>query len=354
MKSRPIHPQSGHPRSEHLDLQPPKSGHVRAGARSPLKAGAGPKPEPSRTRGELLEALGARIRYWRGHRELTRQALAQRAGLSLRFIAQLEGGQGNISVAKLAELARALAVPLRVLLEGDASWHAHTGDPIPAGTGPAGSGSAARQVERAALEHSIAGLLPLSNVQQLREALDALQAAGALREPIKPVIALVGLRGAGKSSVGALLARRQGRPFVELDALIQEATSLELAELFELHGEDYYRREEREALRRLVSAARPVVVAVSGGIVTNAESLRLLREGTTLVWLKARPEEHMHRVVAQGDRRPMANRPDAMAELQALLRARTPYYQQAALVLDSSGLTPAQCAARLGEMLGRA
>jgi XRE family aerobic/anaerobic benzoate catabolism transcriptional regulator len=162
-----------------------------------------------------------------------------------------------------------------------------------------------------------------------------------------PVIALVGLRGAGKSTIGPMLGARLGIPFLELDTLIQEGTGLALPELFELHGETFYRRAEREALERAVEAANPCVVAASGGIVTDPQALGLLRERTLMVWLKARPEQYIPRLEAQGDRRPMANRPNAMSQLQALLRARTPYYRQARLALDTSLQTPEACVERL-------
>jgi XRE family transcriptional regulator, aerobic/anaerobic benzoate catabolism transcriptional regulator len=228
----------------------------------------------------LLATLGAAVRTRRQALGWTRLALAQQSGLSLRFLAEVESGQANVSVLKLADLAQALRVPLQSLLT--------EGQP----------------------------------------------ASSAADRP--RVIALVGLRGAGKSTLGPLLEARLGMPFVELDTLIQESTGMALPELFELHGEDYYRRAEREALERVVQAGAPCLVAVSGGIVTDPGSLALLRERTLMVWVRARPEQYMRRAEAQGDRRPMANRPNAMAELHALLRARTPLYRQARITLDTS------------------
>lgn len=239
----------------------------------------------------LLASLGAAVRARRLALGLTRQTLATQAGLSLRFLAEVESGQANVSVMKLADLAQALNVPLPSLLSTEGSAPTTSAHP--------------------------------------------------------PVIALVGLRGAGKSTIGPLLASRLGIPFLELDALIQEGTGLALPELFELHGESFYRRAERDALERVVEAAKPCVVAASGGIVTDPQALGLLRERTLMVWLRARPEQYIPRLEAQGDRRPMANRPNAMSQLQALLRARTPYYRQARIALDTSLQTPEACVERL-------
>jgi XRE family aerobic/anaerobic benzoate catabolism transcriptional regulator len=151
------------------------------------------------------------------------------------------------------------------------------------------------------------------------------------------VVALLGLRGAGKTTVGRRLARRLRVSFVELDRRVEEAANLTLAEIFSLHGEEYYRRLERQALRDILDAGARVVVATGGGIVTNPDTLALLRQRATTVWLKAAPEDHWNRVVKQGDRRPMANHPQAMHDLRALLAAREPLYSSAAMTVNTSG-----------------
>jgi XRE family aerobic/anaerobic benzoate catabolism transcriptional regulator len=152
------------------------------------------------------------------------------------------------------------------------------------------------------------------------------------------VIALLGLRGAGKSTIGRRLARRLRRPFVELDRRVEEAAGMSLGELFALHGESYYRRLEREALERLLAEARPLVLAAGGGLPASPETYALLRARSLTVWLRAEPEDHWNRVVQQGDRRPMADHPEAMAELRRLLAAREPLYAQAAATIDTSRL----------------
>jgi XRE family transcriptional regulator, aerobic/anaerobic benzoate catabolism transcriptional regulator len=226
----------------------------------------------------LLEGLGRKVRELRALRRLSRKDLARLSDLSPRFLVLVESGQGNISVRKLAGLARALGTTPAALLSG----------------------------------------------------------AGGEAE--LPVVALLGLRGAGKSTIGPRVARRLRLPFVELDRRVEEAAGLALDEIFALHGEDYYRRLEREALERVLDEGRPVVLATGGGLPTSPETYALLRRRALTVWLKAAPEDHWNRVVQQGDRRPMANQPLAMAELRRLLVARAPLYAEAEAAVDTSRL----------------
>lgn len=229
------------------------------------------------SRKDVLHSLGRAVRARRLERGLTLPALSDQCGVSPRFLAALEAGDGNISVARLCDVARALGVTAAELLQGvDGS-------------------------ERPATR-----------------------------------IALLGLRGAGKSTIGPRLAARLGLAFLELDQLVEAAAGLTLAEVFELHGEAFYRRLEREVLRGLVADNRGAVVAAGGSIVGDVESYELLRRSSITVWLKARPEDHMQRVLAQGDERPMQNRSDAMAELRSLLRTRSALYAQADHVVDTN------------------
>jgi len=227
---------------------------------------------------DVLMTLGHRTRAQRLARGLTLREVAERSAVSPRFLVQLEAGQGNISVRRLAAVARALETTPAALLAGNDT-------------------------------------------------------------PAPLVIALLGLRGAGKTTIGRRLARRRRVPFVELDKRIEQAADLSLGELFTLHGEDYYRRLEREVLQEVLSEGKPIVLATGGGLVASSDTFAMLRRSAMTVWLRASPEDHWERVVRQGDRRPMAHHPQAMADLRALLAAREPLYALADHSVDTSSIT---------------
>lgn len=281
----------------------------------------------------MLEALGARVRSLREGRGLPRRALADLSGVSPRFLAQLESGEGNISVARLADVALALGATPAALL------------------GTLEGGAPATGAQIGPVSARIHTLLGRRSEEELREVLAWLEAR--FHPPSGPTVALLGVRGAGKSTVGQRLADRLDLPFHELDQLIEEAAGLTLSEIFELHGEAYYRRLERETLLHYLAAHPTGVLATGGSLVTDRESFRLLRRRALTVWLKARPEDHWNRVIQQGDQRPMAQNPHAMQELRALLAAREKLYAEAEYTIDTSLAPIDEIVERLAEMVHR-
>lgn len=264
-----------------------------------------------RARRAMLGQVGERVRALRDSQAIPRRVLAEWSGVSERFLAELERGVGNISVARLADVALALKSTPAALLAGN----------------PPGA-------EASAVRATIDALLDGRSAAELREV------AALLVSRFEPrsgrIIALLGVRGAGKSTVGARLARRLEVPFHELDQMIEEAAGLTLAEIFELHGEAYYRRLERETLAGLLSSPGGAVIATGGSLVNDRETYRMLRRRCVTVWLRARPEDHWNRVIQQGDQRPMAENPHAMQELRALLTARERLYAEADHTIDTS------------------
>lgn len=239
---------------------------------------------------DILAALGRRARAHRLSRGWTLREIAERSGVSPRFLVQLEAGEGNISVRRLADVAEALETTPAVLL---------------------------------------------SDAEPSRAA----------------VIALLGLRGAGKTTIGRRLARRRRVPFVELDKRVEQAADLSLGEVFALHGEEYYRRLEREVLQEVLNEGRPMVLATGGGLVASPDTFAMLRRSAVTVWLRATPEDHWNRVVRQGDRRPMADHPQAMADLRSLLAAREPLYALADHTIDTSSGTVEKIVVSLDKQL---
>jgi XRE family transcriptional regulator, aerobic/anaerobic benzoate catabolism transcriptional regulator len=271
-------------------------------------------------RSPLLAVVGGRTRALRERRGMTQRGLAEASGVSARFLAQLEAGDGNISLERFDAVARALGSSPAALLDGARE--------------PSNVGDGDGDDERLRLRATLHEILERRSTAELAETRKWLEARFSRRAA--PVVALLGLRGAGKSTVGPRLARRLALRFVELDAAIEEAAGLSLAEIFELHGESYYRRLERETLMSLLADGEGVVVATGGSIVNDKETYKLLRRRAITVWLRARPEDHWNRVIQQGDQRPMAQHPHAMAELRALLAARERLYAEAEHVIDTS------------------
>ena len=268
----------------------------------------------------LQKALGERIRAGRKARGLTLAQLAAASGLSRRFLTELELGRANVSLQGIAKVADVLGVTPAALIA--------TGD-----------GEATGRTELLRLIE----VVPESRRDEARAALEKLIAAA----PQPRRVALVGLRGAGKSSLGRAAADHAGLRFVELDQVVEQAAGMPLADLFTLHGETWYRQLERDALVKLSNEARPLVVATGGGIVMAPDTFALLRRHFITIWLKASPEDHWNRVVEQGDHRPMQGQPAAMARLREILNERAPLYGLAHHTIDTSTLGPGKSLERV-------
>jgi XRE family aerobic/anaerobic benzoate catabolism transcriptional regulator len=297
---------------------------------------AGPKPrrkpaerdiDPSPHHAAFAAAVGGLVRLARAKRGMTRRHLAELSGASERYLAQIESGQGNPSVIILKSIAEALDVAMMELL-------------------PRNSG-------RSAAFDRIVDLLVRMPPSELPALADAIEQRAAADPAIDRDgrIALVGLRGAGKSTLGRKLAQHLGCPFIELDRVIEQAYGASLPLLIEMSGLATFRRYERTCLERVVADNRSAVIATAGGIVSSPETYALLLRHTHTVWIKARPEEHMQRVMQQGDFRPMAENREAMADLVAILDARSADYARAEAELDTSGDAVDVSSAKLIRML---
>jgi XRE family aerobic/anaerobic benzoate catabolism transcriptional regulator len=237
---------------------------------------------PEQQESAYLSRLGERVRAWRTGNGMTRKALSTASGVSERYLAQLESGQGNISVLLLRKVARAMGVAVDLLV---------------------------REEERA---------------------------------PRAERVALIGLRGAGKSTLGEKLARALEIPFVELDKEVEKEAGAKLGEVFAMYGQDAFRRFERRALERVLNQHERAVIAAGGSLVTDPATYQLLQERCFCVWLKASPQEHMSRVIAQGDMRPFKGRSAALGEIEKLLEDREKLYARADATVETSGKTVRQ------------
>jgi XRE family aerobic/anaerobic benzoate catabolism transcriptional regulator len=262
-----------------------------------------------------LRLLGDRIREARARRGMTRKILARDSKVSERYLAQLEAGHGNISIALLRQIAHAMGLPLGDLVREEPD----------------------RPVELTLLIQTLSRLHP-KDLAAARKLL-AETFGAAVESERRHRIALIGLRGAGKSTLGARLAKDLGVPFIELDREIERDSGTSLSEVFDLYGQAAYRRYERRALEGVIERHDRAVVATGGSIVSEPGTFDLLLAACYTVWLTAAPEEHMGRVVAQGDYRPMAENDEAMEDLRRILAGRTQLYSKADAVVDTAGKT---------------
>jgi XRE family aerobic/anaerobic benzoate catabolism transcriptional regulator len=298
--------------------------HVMAQARpSERKAPA----SASRSDAAFAAEIGRLVRQGRAKRGMTRRQLAQDSGTSERYLAQIESGAGNPSVVVLRAVAEALDVPMVELL------------PLAHGR----SADLERIVE-------ILSRVPPGEMPAIADLIEQ-RADRAAASDRGRRIALVGLRGAGKSTLGRMLADKLGCPFIELTRLIEQEYGASLPMLIEMSGLAGLRRHERQSLERVIAQNEMAVIATAGGIVSNVETYGLLLRRTHTVWISARPEEHMSRVMEQGDFRPMAKNRQAMSDLVAILDARRADYARAEATLDTSGDKIEQSLAKLNKIV---
>jgi XRE family aerobic/anaerobic benzoate catabolism transcriptional regulator len=286
-------------------------------------ATGGTSADIARESAAFAAAVGRQVRLGRAKRGMTRRQLAQGSGTSERYLAQIESGTGNPSVIVLRSIAQALDVSVTELLPGhDARHDAYA--PI----------------------LDLVARVPAAELPALTQAIAARLAQASGHERARR-IALVGLRGAGKSTLGRMLAEHHGWPLIEIDRVVERDYGATIPDLIEMAGVVTFRRYERGALERVIAENEAAVITTAGGIVANPETYALLLRRTHTVWIKARPNEHMSRVMAQGDFRPMAQNREAMADLVAILDARRADYARAQAELDTSDETVEQSFARL-------
>jgi XRE family aerobic/anaerobic benzoate catabolism transcriptional regulator len=278
---------------------------------------------PIRDGDAYLRRLGERVRTLRNQRGMSRKALAQHAKVSERYLAQLETGKGNVSIILLRRIARAIGLPVTQLVQEGAE----------------------PPLDLVLVEQFLERLSP-SHLNEARDLL--LRHFGEPSDDLRRWrVALIGLRGGGKSTIGRLLAERLDVPFIELDREIERRSGASLSEIFDMFGQETFRRAEREALEDILRQHGGFVMATSGSIVTDPGTMELLLSSCFTVWVRADPEVHMRRVVEQGDMRPMANSARAMEDLIAILKSREPLYARAEVSLNTTGRTPEQNLAEL-------
>ena len=276
----------------------------------------------------FLLRLGERVRKIRSGRGMSRKALAKHSDVSERYLAQLEGGTGNCSIVLLRRIAQALNVPVAQLIDDRPD----------------------RSIENLLMRQLLDRLSP-NQVAEAREMLLS-RFGGPSSEVRAGRIALIGLRGGGKSTLGRLLSSELGVPFVELDREIERESGMALTELFEMFGQATFRRMERAALETTLEKNPRFVLATGGGLVTEPSTFELLLTSCFTIWVRAKPDDHMNRVVEQGDLRPISGNTRAMEDLVSILGSREPLYAKADITLDTTGQTPPQSLRSVVKMLG--
>lgn len=259
---------------------------------------------------EVMQRVGARVRKARELKGIPRRVLSEKSGVSPRYLAQLEAGDGNISIGLLQRVAAALDHRIEWFVGQDDPWTSET--------------------------LRIADLYRYATAEKRQRAMEALstQSPGQLRAQR---ICLIGLRGAGKSTLGAMAGQVLHVPFMELNIEIEEHAGMPVSEVVALYGQEGYRQLESQALSRIIATHDSVILAAAGGIVAAPDTFKTLLAHFHTIWVKASPEEHMSRVHSQGDTRPMAGNPEAMNQLRSILKSREPLYERAVVQLDTTG-----------------
>lgn len=269
-----------------------------------------------------LKRVGEQVRLARSRRGMSRKVLSKASGVSERYLAELERGAGNASLLVLRQIADALSVEAAGLI----------------------SDRPERPIDLTLAIHQLERLSP-AELADARRLLG--QQFGKQGAPAPGRIALIGLRGAGKTTLGQLAARALAVPFVELDREVERASGMELSEIFAVHGQALFRKLERQCLETIIERFDRAVIATGGSLITEPATYDLLLSSCFVVWLSATPDQHMRRVLAQGDLRPMADGPQAMDDLNAILESRLPLYAKADMEVNTSDKTEAQAFAAL-------
>ncbi len=273
---------------------------------------------------DVIKHAGACVKEHRQLQRLSRRELSERSGVSPRYLVQLESGEGNISIGLLKSVALALGIPMTSLLEDAATNHD----------------------ENLRIGQLFAEADDATRAEVLR-LLDPEQSRYHKAERV----CLIGLRGAGKSTLGSMIAHEFGMPFIELNAIIEQKAGMPIGEILALYGQEGYRELEANALNDVITEHQHVVLAAAGGIVADEATFAQVLSHFHTVWLKALPDEHMSRVQAQGDHRPMEGRPEAMQQLKQILQSREQQYAQAEYMLDTSMKTEKDACQDLAQLL---
>lgn len=289
-----------------------------------------PKRRSTELHAAYLTRLGERIRVARAQRGMTRNALARVSGVSLRFLAHLEAGEGNPSVVVLRRIATAIGYPLEALV----------------------TDSPPRPVDQTLIVQILNRLSP-EQLGDVRRHVAERFGRGTSRRSGDHIV-LIGLRGAGKTTLGRRLAQHLGVPFIELDREVEREYGATIGEILQLHGQPGYRRAERKSLEAVLARHPRAVIEAGGGLATDPETLDVVLDRTSAVWIRASPAEHMQRVIEQGDMRPMAKNHEAMRDLKEILRAREPFYREAPLHLNTTRKSVGQSFAELSRLVAPA